>query len=191
MHVNPLVHMATYESCLKLKKNREIRIQKNLYTGCTSSVIIKKENANKILKLLKNYMSTCGPKIPLDNYLYRLMYEKKLKVCGTLPFVTSIRLELIQRSTIQESNKKLSGVRLSQKFCSLLRRDLSYIDNPKDTKTQLIECIDKLEKLKNPPGKEDDFGLINELAKYTVNNELLLYEFDGRLKNEPMNAQNN
>ena len=42
MHVNPLVHMATYEPCLKLKKNREIRIQKNLYTGCTSSVIIKK-----------------------------------------------------------------------------------------------------------------------------------------------------
>ena len=60
------------------------------------------------------------------------MNEKKLTVKAMIPFTTSVQLDQIHNSTIQETELNHQAISTSQALCALMRRDLSYIENPKD-----------------------------------------------------------
>ena len=73
MYVNPNVHSQLGKYCKKLIRKEKVSIEKDIYTGCTSSVILKRESLQKIYDLLNNHINGQDKKIPLDNYIRRLM----------------------------------------------------------------------------------------------------------------------
>ena len=189
MYINPNIHMQIGAETKQLMNENKMTVRKGIYTGCTSSAVIKRENIKKLYDLLTKYMNNGERKIPLDNYLYRQMHDGELNICTIVPFVTSIDLNYIQNSTIQETNFNNEAIIISRMVCSLLRRDLSYTKKPEDLYAQLGSYIQSLEKIKsNKPGAHArDF--IDIASKYCFTNRLLKYKYEGRLINEPMNAQ--
>ena len=192
MYVNPNIHMQLSKYCKRLSRKGQVRIESNIYTGCTSSVIIKKEKIQKIYQILEEYMDKRGDKIPLDNYIRRLTNSKKIAVRCMIPFITSVRLDQIQNSTIQETELNHKAISISQELCGLMRRDLSYIENPSDMYSQMGKCIHELERIlsKKQPGKRS-IDMVDVISKYCMDNELLRYKYEPRLLEEEMNAQTN
>ena len=104
-----------------------------------------KEENIKLYDLLTKYMNNGERKIPLDNYLYRQMHDGEFNICTIVLFVTSIDLNDIQNSTIQEFNNE--AIIISRMVCSLLRR-ICYTKKPEDLYAQLGSYIQSLEKIK-------------------------------------------
>ena len=176
--------------CKRLIRQEKVSIEKDLYTGCTSSVILKRESIQKIYNLLEVHINGHDEKIPLDNYIRRLMDEKKLDVKGMIPFTTSIQLDQIHNSTIQETELNHQAISTSQALCALMRRDLSYIKNPKDMYTQVSRYIQTLENYSSKIQKsERSKDMIDIISKYCLANRLLRYKYEPRLLNETMNDQ--
>ena len=140
--------------------------------------------------MLNNHIHGDGDKIPLDNYIRRLMNEKVLTIETMIPFTTSIRLDQIQNSTIQEAELNHRAITTSQALCSLMRRDLSYIKNPKDIYIQACKYIQILEDHKSRKEKaEIKEDIMHIISKGHLENRFLKYKYEPRLLNETMNAQ--
>ena len=190
MYVNPSVHTQLGKYCKRLIRKEKVSIEKDLYTGCTSSVILKKESIQKVYNLLDSHINGQGKKIPLDNYIRRLMNDKKLAIRVMIPFTTSIQLDQIQNSTIQETKLNHSAISTSQALCALMRRDLSYIKNPKDMYIQASRYIQTLEDYASKRQKsEGSKDMMDMASKYCLENRLLRYKYEPRLINETLNAQ--
>ena len=190
MYVNPNVHSQLGKYCKKLIRKEKVSIEKDIYTGCTSSVILKRESLQKIYDLLNNHINGQDKKIPLDNYIRRLMNDKRLKVCAMIPFTTSIQLDQIHNSTIQETELNHSAISTSQALCALMRRDLSYIRNPKDMYIQASQYIKTLEDFASKIQKsERSKDMMDIISVYCQENRLLRYKYQPRLLNETLNAQ--
>ena len=190
MYVNPSVHSQLGKYCKSLIRKEKVRIEKDIYTGCTSSVILKRENIQKIYNLLESHINEQGKKIPLDNYIRRLMNENKLTIRVMIPFTTSIRLDQIHNSTIQETELNHQAISTSQALCALLRRDLSYIKNPKDMYIEAGKYIKALEDYASKKGKNKRTkDMMDIVSKYCLENRLLRYKYEPRLLNERLNAQ--
>ena len=190
MYVNPSIHVKLGKACKKLMQKGTVNVETNIYTGCTSSVLIKDKAISKIYGILSGDINEKGKKIPLDNYIRRLMVEKKLTILTTLPFTTSIRLDEIQNSTIQETKLNLQVISDSQALCGLMRRDLSYIKNPDDLHIKVGQYIKTLEDYASEEGsKEKSEDIMDIVSEYCLNNKLLRYKYDQRLLKEAMNGQ--
>ena len=191
MYVNPAVYLKLANTKRRLEKKNEISITPNLYTGCLSSCIIRKTNLPKIFKLLKLAYYGEEDLIPLDNYFYRLVNEKRINICSTMPMLTSIRIEDINKSTIQNNQEEDSRINASRKICTFLRRDLSIIKREADITKLLVEALIDLEDQKNNRGGDSNIKnlLLDTLVKLIYSNKLLRYKVEPRLANEPFNEQ--
>lgn len=191
MYVNPSVHIQMGKYCKTLMQKEKVTIEKNIYTGCTSSAIIRKDRIQKIYNKLVRHISSNEKKIPIDNYIRRLMNNKELSIGTTVPFITSVRLDQIQNSTIQQTKLNHKAISISQALCTLMRRDLSYIRNPEDMYMQAGKYIKALEDnaAKKQSDKEND--MIDMISKHCLDNKLMRYKYEPRLVNEAMNAQIN
>ena len=190
MYVNPNVHSQLGKYCKTLMKKEKLSIESDIYTGCTSSVILNKKSIEKIYRLLLNHIRGDDNKIPLDNYIRRLMNEKKLTVKAMIPFATSVQLDQIHNSTIQETELNHQAISTSQALCALMRRDLSYIENPKDMYLQASKYIQTLEyyasKRKN---NNEEADMMDTISRHCLESRLLRYKYEPRLLNETQNAQ--
>ena len=190
MYVNPSVHSEIGKYCKRLMRKEKLRIEKDIYTGCASSVILKRERLQKIYNLLNNHINGQDEKLPLDNYIMRLMNEKKLTIKVMIPFTTSIQLDQIHNSTIQETELNNQAINTSQALCALMRRDLSYIKNPKNMHIQASRYIQTLEDYASKRQKEErQKDMMDIFSKYCLESRLLRYRYEPRLLNEKLNAQ--
>ncbi|MDC3044241.1 glycosyltransferase family 25 protein [bacterium] len=190
MYVNPSVHSQFGKYCKRLIRKEKVSIERDIYTGCTSSVILKRESIQKIYNLLDSHINGQGKKIPLDNYIRRLMNDKKLTIRVMIPFTTSIQLDQIHNSTIQETDLNHQAISTSQALCGLMRRDLSYIRNPENMQIQASRYVQILEDYASKRlEKEKQQDMMDIFSKYCLENRLLRYKYEPRLLNEKLNAQ--
>ena len=117
------------------------------------------------------------------------MNDKRLAIRVMIPFTTSIQLDQIQNSTIQETKLNHSAISTSQALCALMRRDLSYIKNPKDMYIQASRYIQTLEDYASKRQKsEGSKDMMDMASKYCLEN-VWRYKYEPRLINETLNAQ--
>lgn len=187
MYANPSAYRYLAEEHERLKREKKIKIVNNNYTGCISSALIHKSRIENVLRQLKAEYQNKNSVLPLDNQLRKLDQQGRLKVSRVAPFITSIVIEDIKETTIQ--NLVNNTIADSQVFCALLRRKLSTLDNRETTKALselFLELIASSKKMK----RED---IENELVKSIVNiaekEKVLQYAWHDRLKGEKGNKQ--
>lgn len=164
------------------KENTTISITDKSYSGCTSSWLIHKEHIPYVRKLVENEFSTMNTtRIPLDNFIRRLVHSGELNVKVSLPFLTSIELKEQYNSSIQTTlSKSILATRL---FECLLRRRLSVLSESKDL--DILSSI--LNDLMN--ADEIDNWLTDSLIPYLEAQKKYRYFVDTRLAEEPGNEQ--
>ena len=133
--------------------------------------------------------STGEKLIPLDNFLRRLMIGQKIIIGRTAPFITGVMKESIELSTIQNRTKEPIETKKTQVFCTLLRERLSTL-RKEYTSIELVKLILSIAKA-NPSGNPEaiDHEITNILAKYAIDNQVLRYIRQERLKDEADNEQ--
>ena len=191
MYVNPSIYKCLKNRCTNNKTKSIVELIR-LYTGCTSSVLIHSSKIEKIYKTLKNALEKKEKLIPIDNYLRSCDKRKELIIGTTIPFLSSIRHENIIDSTIQLSKEENKGVELTQRFCSILRKELSIIPYNNGEIESLVEVYTKLVRIKEKKEvKRSDIEIIIEpLMKYAEKEEILMYKYRENLKDEEDNPQN-
>ena len=187
MYANPEIHNKLSTRCESLNIKNRIEVL-SIYTGCTSSCLIRRDSIDNIYDALTSYIKSEGNLLPLDNFLVRLSKDKTMKIGCSLPFVTSVEIEESCKSTIQECTNTTREILLSRKYCTLLRRDLSLVENPDNYYSELLKItaeLAKQEDFENNEGKT----LIGQLISFTDSKSILEYKFDSRLKDELDNPQ--
>ena len=189
MYVNPSIYN-NFESTYRpmIHENKIAILQKN-YTGCTSSCIIPREKVKKVKDMLEKYFNENKEVIPIDNYLRRINADGALKICCTAPFVTSVRLDSHEESTIQKIKNHNECIKRSQRICLLLRRELSTVGSPIDVCERLIKELSYLIENNTMKRSLKSDILVKELTRYAYKNGLLAYALEPRLANEPDNNQ--
>ena len=187
MYVNPSIYQSLAVQHQDLQAQGILSFKKDVYTGCTASVLIHQECMPQLVRCLKEEISNEGPLLPLDNQLRRLIHESKLHFARTAPFISSVQEDSISESTIQEPKKEAYSVVLTQMICTNLRRQLSMLDTRKST-YQLIELIEKLAQDKGEPTQIELRRSINEqIIRVAESSNLLRYKNHTRLIGEPDN----
>ena len=101
MYINPSIYKTLESEYLEMLKRGSFKIVGKIYTGCLSSCLIHRNKLNKIYNLLNEAYSSGKKLKPLDNHIRNLMLEEKISIGVTAPFLTSVELEYISNSTIQ------------------------------------------------------------------------------------------
>ena len=101
MYVNPSIYRALAEQHDQMKWRDAIKIRRDVYSGCLSSVMIHRGRVTSVLRLLEDIWTQPGQLLPLDNTLRRLMHERRLSIARTAPFLTSVREADVLQSSIQ------------------------------------------------------------------------------------------
>lgn len=189
MYVNPSIYKYLNQEHEKNKEKKICKIYKDNYTGCTASLLIHKENLDKIKNLLTEVYSQNISLLPLDNYFRALIKKKRLIVARCAPFLTTINIDCIQVSTIQRQHDKKTSVLTTQEFCTVLRQKLSTYDS-KDTHIKLIKmAIQLIETRGGIEKKLMKEVAVNLLLKFCEEYQILQYQYDPRLEGEPNNPQ--
>ena len=125
--------------------------------------------------------------LPLDNQLRKLDQQGRLVVSRVAPFITSIVIDDIMETTIQEHGD--TKIIDSQIFCALLRRKLSTLDST-ETTNALLKAFLRLT-TSNPTikAKEIEDKMIRSIVNIAEDQKLLRYKLHPRLKGEVGNKQ--
>lgn len=190
MYVNPSIYETLINTCKDCIDNKTINYVNNIYTGCTSSMLIHQTKIEKVYSILENEYIKKERLIPLDNYLRRCNKNNELKIVATLPFLTSIQLEELEDSTIQSYNDQHKAIILTQKLCGLLRQELCITENKKSLKV-FIEIYKKLKaEIRNEHDKrKEDEIFISLILERMAKEELLRYRIYPGLIQESDNPQ--
>ena len=187
MYVNPSAYRCLVGEHERLKREKKIKIVSSNYTGCISSALIHKSRINTILQQLRLEYQNIEGVLPLDNQLRKLDQQGRLKVSRVAPFITSIVIEDIKKTTIQDHVD--NEIADSQVFCALLRRKLSTLDDKETTKALaevFLQVVASTKKIKRQ-------NIENELVKSIVNiayqEKVLRYRWHSRLREEKDNKQ--
>ena len=193
MYTNPSVYKALHKRAHSNKSRGTIEIIYDLYTGCTSSCIIDKNKVENVYTKLSSYFNENEKVLPLDNAILRLSNQKILDVASTMPFVTSITVDDISASTIQVYTKLPEPVSITQRFCSILRQELSTIEESERTPRELLDLILKIIEFEEKQEERENqrISLINTICNFADRNEILKYKYHARLKGEKNNPQRN
>lgn len=150
------------------------------YSGCTSSWLIHRAHLPQVRQELESHYHGAEQRIPIDNYLRRLIQNGSLSAMVALPFLTSIDLSSQRSSSIQDGeNAKVLATRL---FGTLLRRRLSVLRSATDLETlgplmgELMHADQLNQWLAATVALADDMGVFR-------------YRLDRRLLDEPGNPQ--
>ncbi|MAH57971.1 MAG: hypothetical protein CMN91_05985, partial [Synechococcus sp. ARS1019] len=154
MYVNPSIHRSFAEEHQRLETLGQIQLKTDLYTGCTSSVLIHRQRIPLVLSRLQECLSGSRSLLPLDNQLLRLFHDKQLNFARTAPFITGVQRNSISESTIQQRNQDHRSVVVTQQICANLRRQLSVLETSNPT-NELIHLMHTLAKDYSQPSQED------------------------------------
>ena len=187
MYANPNVYQHLIEEHKRLRNENKIKIEHSNYTGCTSSILIHRSRINTVLNELRTAYRQTASVLPLDNQLRRLDQQGRLIVSRVAPFITSIVINDIAETTVQENDDK--RIIDSQIFCALLRRKLSTLDNNKTT-DELTKAFLRLTR-NNPTVETEEIEdqLTSSIVSIAEGQKLLRYKLDARLKGEIGNQQ--
>ena len=189
MYVNPSIHRSLSKDHKRLRARGEIQFKTDVYTGCTSSVLIHRTSIPAVLRCLQDRVSANAPLLPLDNQLRRLFHERQLRFARTAPFITGVQFEGIAESTIQEREQQDQSLLLTQQICNNLRRQLSVLNSGEPT-GELIELMHRLAQDHGRPSRDElTRNITLQLMQLAEQQNLLRYGVQPRLKGEPDNRQ--
>ena len=186
MYTNPDIFLKLEPRCRHNKAEGIIEIREGLYTGCTSSCLIRSDRINKVKSILEDHLYNSDNTLPLDNAILRLMNNKRISIASTIPFITSIELDSQETTTIQIRSKADEPITISQDICTQLRRKLSTAPQTEITK-KLLKSLSDLLDARNEQIDEDK--LTREVAQIILNEKLLRYKIHERLLGEENNPQ--
>ena len=187
MYANPNAYQYLIEEHQRLKKEKKIKIEHNNYTGCASSVLIHRSRIKTVLEQLKTAYQKAESVLPLDNQLRKLDQQGLLIVSRVAPFITSIVIDDIKKTTIQEHED--TRITDSQIFCALLRRKLSTLDSKETTKALLKVFIRIMASNPAAETEEVDDKIARSIVNVVEDQKLLLYKLQPRLRGEIGNKQ--
>ena len=191
MYVNPSIHRALAEQHDQMKWRDAIKIRRDVYSGCLSSVMIHRSRVSSVLRMLEDVWRQPGQLLPLDNTLRRLMHEKRLSIARTAPFLTSVREEDVLQSSIQPRQNQSVDVVLTQALCTHLRRQLSTLEDNEDL-ASISQLLIQLSDAKNSDQSRRTRRLLTkQMLRIAEDESLLIYARDPRLDAEPDNDQLN
>ena len=189
MYVNPSIHRTLAEQHDQMKRRDAIKILRDVYSGCLSSVMIHRDRVTSVQRMLEDVWTQPGQLLPLDNTLRRLLHEKRLSIARTAPFLTSVREEDVLQSSIQPRQNQLVEVVLTQALCTHLRRQLSTLDDNEDL-ASISHLLIQLSDAKNSNQSRRTRRLLTkQMLRIAENESLLMYARDQRLDAEPDNDQ--
>ena len=189
MYVNPSIYRALAEQHNQMKWRDTIKIRRDVYSGCLSSVMIHRGRVTSVLRLLEDIWTQPGQLLPLDNTLRRLMHERRLSIARTAPFLTSVREADVLQSSIQPRQNQSVDVVLTQALCTHLRRQLSTLEDNEDL-ASISQLLIRLSEAKNSNQSRRTRRLLTEQMLHIAEKEsLLMYARDPRLDAEPDNGQ--
>ena len=189
MYVNTSIYLGIKDEYRSMAKSGRIGIKENFYSGCTASCMIRKDKLKKVYNVLLREYKNNSRSIPLDNALHLLRTKKELVISATVPFLTTIRREEIEESTIQGNDEVEDSVKKSRELCTLLRRHLSLIEANYDTVAEIFNCVKALETMHIRETKEDKKDLLDTITKYAHNTGILRFEYRKNLIGQPGNKQ--
>ena len=187
MYANPSAYRYLIGEHQRLKKENKIKIEHNNYTGCASSALIHRSRIEKVLKQLKAAYQDEKSVLPLDNQLRKLDQQGRLVVARVAPFITSIVIDDIIETTIQEHGD--TKIIDSQIFCALLRRKLSTLDSAETTYALLKVFLRLTTGSHTNKAKEVEDKIVGSIVNIAEEQKLLRYKFHPRLKGEIGNKQ--
>ena len=187
MYANPSAYKYLVDEHDRLKKEKKVKIEYNNYTGCVSSALIHISRIRTVLSQLKTAYEQVDSVLPLDNELRRLDQQGKLSVSRVAPFITSIIIEDVKDTTIQ--NHINSSIADTQVFCALLRRKLSTLDNETTTKAITKIFLDLAEMGQTNQREKIQDKLIKSIVNIAEEEKVLRYKWHYRLKGEKDNKQ--
>ena len=187
MYVNPSIYRYLTKTTEIDPNNKQVTIQSNLYTGCTSSVLVPKDGIEKLRNLFTIEYSKNKTLVPIDNFLIRLQEQKRIKTGITLPFLTSILPESIGTSTIQ-CREEEAIISKTQKICYLLRKKLSVTCKNTYSGDMIRAATELINLNTNSQKKERD--IVTEMTiSYLEQKKYCNYKYRENLEGEPLNSQ--
>tara|TARA_B100000674_G_scaffold484738_1_gene490522 strand:- start:166 stop:1077 length:912 start_codon:yes stop_codon:yes gene_type:complete len=181
MYTNPSI----YRAFEKIARNGLIETSKctiqttREYTGCAASCIIHKSKIDTIKRALKEEYEN-SKLIPIDNYLRKMSKKGKLNILTTIPFLTSVDLASISKSTIQDRKKNETVITRTQIYNTYLRRMLSVF---RET-TNIHDIVNIAEEMLDVElDQKDRFNtqLIRTINSFLESENVLRYRQDPRL----------
>ena len=189
MYVNPSIYRSLAPQHQILQSHGEVQFRTDLYSGCTASVLIHRNCIPAVLHNLTISAKSKGPLLPRDNQFRQLIHQRQLRFARTAPFLSCVQNESFAASTIQEREQEDCSVVLTQQICSILRRQLSVLDN-NNTTTELIHLMHELAQDHGYPNPGQLTQAITlELMNVANAQNLLRYSLQPRLKGQPDNPQ--
>ena len=189
MYANPSIYRALCTQHQQLQAIGKIHLKNDLYSGCTASVLIHRKRIPAVLQRLETCSETRRPLLPIDNQLRNFFSKNQLSFRRTAPFITGVRPESIENSTIQDRNRQDHSIVVTQKICRNLRRQLSIL-NTGDPCIELIELFHHLTQ-KCEHDRKASFAkrITMQLIELSEQQGLLRYTVQPRLRGEPDNQQ--
>ena len=189
MYVNPSIYSAWNKLHMKALEKKKFGLKEGKYTGCTSSLIIKRENIKKILEILRKEFDSNNQLIPLDNFLVRLNEQDKIKIGRTVPFLTFVMGEKQCRSTIQNHVNEEESIKLTRDICFYLRKQLSIFRETKDTFILLNKLVDLTSLDSKTNNAKQAQEIFEKALKLAEQEKIFKYQWRPKLKDEPLNRQ--
>lgn len=185
MYTNEEVWRKSTNIVRSLKEREEIAVTQ-IYTGCLSSAIIPAKHISYVYDILSCSLNECSQLLPLDNTVRALQKSGKMNILCTLPFLSTIDIESVISSDIQEYDSNNTEVSLTQQLNALLRKQLSVLST-KDTTRDILETLDMLAEACSE--KPISPSLIEEALKIGKEKNLFTYKIQPRLRGQPGNDQ--
>ena len=117
---------------LRLADLQVIDLSKQSFAGATS-YIVGPRAAERIFALLRQEIAT-GPKIAFDLFLRDQVLAGRLRAACVFPFLTSIRLETVNRSTLRGQDPRIDdpsvAVMAALRYSFFIDRDLENVAKP-------------------------------------------------------------
>jgi hypothetical protein len=151
------------------------------YTGCTTSWLIHRDHLAQVRQVLLKAYSQDEARIPIDNFLRRLLQSGQLRARVSLPFLTSIHLGEQRGSSIQLEETR--AIQCTRMLGALLRRRLSVLHTADDLKDlgPLLEAL--------LGADATDEWMAHQLLPALQQRKALRYRLDPRLQHEVGNPQ--
>ena len=190
MYVNPSIYKALCEQHDNLKNQKKFAIFHDLYTGCTSSIIITKEKIEKVYNCLEGMFNSGEKLLPIDNFLRLAQKENKIDIARIAPFTTTIEREDIHCSTIQITKNKDKSADLTAALCTILRQELSVEPTPEAVE-DILKTMQELATAKSHKHDSDRLKrrTIESLLEVAEREKILRYYYKPSLIGQPDNPQ--
>ena len=184
MYTNTSIYKAFEKNTgTSINKNAQWKLfTTNDYTGCAASCIIHKNKISKIRRLLQEkYRSK--KLIPIDNYLRMMSKQGVLTITTTIPFLTTVQLSSITKSTIQNRKEEEVTITKTQIYNTYLRRRLSIFRESTDI-NEIVKIAKEIIGTNSHLKDRFEVFLIESMNSFLEREEAFRYRIDERIEDD-------